>query len=79
MKNTPDFPGENSTTFVKWISSFALAKPTFCSKRSKRWRGFPPDGMYMYTCIDIDIDIDIDVDIDIDIDVDIDIDIDIEI
>ena len=27
--------------FGEWISSFAVAKTTFFSKRSKRWRGFP--------------------------------------
>ena len=32
---------------LKWISSFAVAKTTVFSKRSRRWRSFPPDGMYM--------------------------------
>ena len=48
IKNTPDFPGENSTISVSWISSFVLAKTTFFfAKRSKRWRCFPPDGMFL--------------------------------
>ena len=39
-----DFPRENSRIFEMKVNSFALAKTTFFQKRSKRWRGFPPDG-----------------------------------
>ena len=46
-----DFPRENSMIFEMKINSFAMAKTTFFQKRSKRWRGFPPDGMFKYpTC-----------------------------
>ena len=37
-------PGDFKDNFGEWISSFAMAKKTFFSKRSKRWRGFPPAG-----------------------------------
>ena len=39
-----DFPRENSMIFKLKINSFAMAKTTFFQKRSKRRRGFPPDG-----------------------------------
>ena len=47
IKIPPDFSRENSIIFVKWISSFAVAKTTFFQKHSKRWRGFPPEGMFL--------------------------------
>ena len=42
-----DFPRENSRIFEMKVNSFAMAKTTFFQKRSKRWRGFPPDGMFL--------------------------------
>ena len=39
-----DFARQNSTIFEMKVSSFAMAKTTFFQKRSKRWRGFHPDG-----------------------------------
>ena len=43
-----DFPRENSMIFEMKINSFAMARTTFFQKRSKRWRGFPPDGMFLF-------------------------------
>ena len=42
-----DFPRENSMIFEMKINSFAMARTTFFQKRSKRWRGFSPDGIFM--------------------------------
>ena len=46
-----DFPRENSRIFEMKVNSFAMAKTTFFQKRSKRWRGFPPDGMFLIVFI----------------------------
>ena len=46
-----DFARQNSRIFEMKVSSFAMAKTRFFQKRSKRRRGFHPDGMYMYVYI----------------------------
>ena len=48
MQKPPDFPWENSSIFVMKIKSFTMAKTTFFQKRSKRWHGFPPNGMIIF-------------------------------
>ena len=46
-----DFARQNSRIFEMKVSSFAMAKTRCFQKRSKRRRGFHPDGMYMYVYI----------------------------
>ena len=46
IKKALQIPGEFEAYFGEWISSFAMAKTTFFSKRSKCWRGFPPTGSF---------------------------------
>ena len=47
IKKALQIPGEFEAYFGEWISSFAMVKTTFFSKRSKCWRGFPPDGKFL--------------------------------
>ena len=43
-----DFPRENSMIFEMKIIVSLWRKRHFFEKRSKRWRGFPPDGMFVH-------------------------------
>ena len=43
-----DFARQNSRIFEMKVSSFAMAKTRFFQKRSKRRRGFHPDGMFIF-------------------------------
>ena len=52
MTKTPlIFPGKIHGNFNSSPLVSLWRKRHFFEKRSKRWRGFPPDGMYMYMCI----------------------------
>ena len=50
MKNTPDFPRENSTIFEKWISSFAMVKRTFFQNVQNPSAISPPTGCFSKGC-----------------------------
>ena len=48
IKKTFQVPWEFKAYFGEWISSFVrYGENNIFSKRSKHWRGFPPDGLFM--------------------------------